>query len=82
MTLETLKKVADEDRRKKSINAYSPSLSPVRSTSEAHISIQSIATMPTAIAHSSTMSSVSLSPASTHTSDEHKEMVSKSSALE
>jgi hypothetical protein len=81
MTLETVKKVAEEDR-KKSIKAYSTNLSPVRITSEPHISTQSVATMPTAIAHSSAMSSVSLSPSTTHTSDEHKEMVSRSSALD
>ena len=79
-TSETLRKVTDEDRRKAAINADSASRSPVRITSEAHISKQSVATRPTAIAYSSDMSSSSPSPI--RTSYEPEENVPKSSPLE
>ncbi|MDQ6668161.1 MAG: hypothetical protein M3Y53_08050 [Thermoproteota archaeon] len=65
----------------KSISANSTDLSPVRRTSEAYIPIQSVATTPTATAHSSVMSSGSSSPVPIHT-DKHKETIPSLAALD
>ncbi len=80
MTSESFKKGTMEDGRKVSIHSDSASLSPVRIIPEAHLSMQSGATTPTMIAHSSATSSVS-SQSPIRTSDEHKETVPKSSVL-
>ena len=69
---ERLKEVTKDGGRKKSINANSTDLSPVRRTSEAHVPIQSVATAPTAVAQSSVMSSGSSSPLPIHATDKHK----------
>ena len=69
--------------RKKSINAKSTDLSPVRRTSQAHVPIQSVATTPTTIAHSPVMSSgSSSSPLPIHATDKHKETLPNLSALD
>jgi len=77
-----LKEVTKDGGRKKSINANSTDLSPVKRTSEAHVPIQSVATTPTAIAHSSVMSSGSSSQLPIHTTDKHKETIPNLSALD
>jgi hypothetical protein len=79
---ERLEEVTKDGGRKKSINANSTDLSPVKRTSEAHVPIQSVATTPTAIAHSSVMSSGSSSQLPIHTTDKHKETIPNLSALD
>jgi|GEM_PF-305794 len=79
---ERLKEATKDGGRKKSINDNSTDLSPVRRTSEAHVPIQTVATTPTAIAHSSVMSSGLSSPLPIHTTDKHKETIQNLSALD
>ena len=74
--------MAKDGGRKKSINAKSTDLSPVKRTSEAHVPIQSVATTPrNGDSHSSVMPPGSSSQLPIHTTDNHKETIPNLSAL-